>query len=500
MPPTKYYKRPIPASIQGVVVDGKKLGSTLYVPLRNGMTKADAAAQRELLISRARHLVNFRLTQSEAWELATSICDAHVALCKHGTSYYEELKLAIRERGPDAREWLQRIGRQLSFEDTEDVAQWIERIHNQRLRLNLVAELIALDDPGALRGEAVAERSVKTSHLSQVQSTRIAAGKGPLHSELTRQFLGVRERSMGYRRALAQFREVCGDRDVATYTIDDCWTFRNWLSDTKDEKRGQPLAGQTKNNKLSAVSTLFWFAIERRHRNDNPMRDVKYYSKTDNRKKCRRLYTEDELGRLFVDGQRRKQWQYWVPLLGLYAGLRLREALQLRPLDVSNNFGTWHLIVQPGRGQRVKNGHARLVPLHDELIRLGIIDLHHEAMNEGRAWLLPDVPLVKRPGRAFKAADVDWIAVPSTNSATQWFGRYCNQCGVTDPNVDFHALRATFITYGSQQGQDLSFRMEIAGHSRGSGVHQRYIYDGTPLTKLKAEVDSIKYPIRIPRR
>jgi integrase len=95
---------------------------------------------------------------------------------------------------------------------------------------------------------------------------------------------------------------------------------------------------------------------------------------------------------------------------------------------------------------------------------------------------------------------VDWIAVPSTNSATQWFGRYCNHCGVTDPNVDFHALRATFITYGSQQGQDLSFRMEIAGHSKGTGVHQRYIYDGTPLTKLKAEVDSINYPIRIPRR
>ena len=79
-----------------------------------------------------------------------------------GTSYYEELKLAIRERGPDAREWLQRMGRQLSFEDdSQDVAQWIERIHNQRLRLNLVAELIALDDPGALRGEPVAEPSTQ---------------------------------------------------------------------------------------------------------------------------------------------------------------------------------------------------------------------------------------------------------------------------------------------------------------------------------------------------
>lgn len=500
MAPTKYYKRPIPAEIQGVVVDGKRLGSTLYVPLRNGMTVADAAAYRELLISRAHQLMNFRLTEPDAWELATSICDAHDALRKQGMSYYEEFKLAILGRGPDAREWLRRMGRQLSFEDEAKVAQWIERVHSQRLRLNLVAELMALDDPGALRGEPVAEPSTKTTYFSQVQSTRIAAGKRPLHSELTRQFLGVKERSMGYRRALAQFREVCGDKDVAIYTIDDCWTFRNWLSDTKDEKRGQPLAGQTKNNKLSAVSTLFWFAIERRYRNDNPMRDVKYYSKNENRKKCRRLYTEHELARLFVAGKRQKEWQYWAPLLGLYAGLRLREALQLRPLDVSDNFGTWHLIVQPGRGQRVKSGQARLVPLHSELIRLGFIDLYHEAVNEGRDWLLPDVPLVERSGRAFKAADVDWIAVPSTNSATQWFGRYCNHCGVTDPNVDFHALRATFITYGSQQGQDLSFRMEIAGHSKGTGVHQRYIYDGTPLTKLKAEVDSINYPIRIPRR
>ena len=77
----------------------------------------------------------------------------------------------------------------------------------------------------------------------------------------------------------------------------------------------------------------------------------------------------------------------------------------------------------------------------------------------------------------------------------QWFDYWC---GVDDPNVDFHALRATFITYGSQQGRDLSLRMEIAGHSKG--IHQKYIYDGTPLAKLKEEVDSISYPIRIPRR
>jgi hypothetical protein len=177
MPTTKYYKRPIPAEIQGVVVDGKKLGSTLYVPLRNGMTVADAAAHRELLISRARQLVNFRLNEADAWAIATSICDAHDALRKQGMSYWEEFKRAILGRGPDAREWLRRMGRQLSFEDEVKVNEWIERVHSQRLRLNLVAELMALDDPGALRGEPVAELTTKTTHFGQIQSTRIAAGK-----------------------------------------------------------------------------------------------------------------------------------------------------------------------------------------------------------------------------------------------------------------------------------------------------------------------------------
>jgi integrase len=173
--------------------------------------------------------------------------------------------------------------------------------------------------------------------------------------------------------------------------------------------------------------------------------------------------------------------------------------MQLRPFDICNNFGVWHLIIRPGRGQRVKR-QARLVPLHRELIRLGLVDLHKHAMKDGRDWLFANVPLTKKPGKAFSAPDVDWIMVPSTNEGTKWFARYCDECNVSDPNVDFHALRGAFITYGSQQGQDLSLRMEIAGHSKGSGVHQQYIYDGAPLTKLKAEIDAINYPINIPRR
>lgn len=497
---TKYHKHQIPIEVQGVVVEGKKLRNVLYVPLRNGMTAAQASAFSELKISQARQLGNFRLTEEEAWELASSICLAHDAQIKNEQNYSEVLKNAILERSPDISEWLHRLGQRLSLEDESKVARWVERVHSQRQRLKLVAEILALDDPGALRGTPAALPNSMTTHLGQVESARLAAGKSPLFSELAQQFLNLNKHALHFRKALAQFRGICGDRDVATYTVDDCWRFRNWLAETKDEKKGEPLSGQTKNNKLSSVSSFFWFAIERRYRNDNPIRNVRYYPKKENPKKRRRLYTVEELARLFVAGKRHKEWQYWIPLLGLFAGLRIREAVQLRPFDISNSFGTWHLIIQPGRGQRVKGNQARLVPLHDELIRLGLVELYQQADGDGREWLFSDIPLVKKAGRTFNAIDVEWISVPSTNAATQWYGRYCDQCNVPDPNVDFHALRATFITYGSQQGQDLSRRMEIAGHTKGSSVHQQYIYDGTPLAMLKAEVDSISFPICIPRR
>jgi site-specific recombinase XerD len=212
-----------------------------------------------------------------------------------------------------------------------------------------------------------------------VQSARAAAGKTPLHSEITREYFAAKKRSKNYKRALEQFREQCGDLEVHHYDPDHCWKFRNWLGDTLDEKKGQELAGQTKNHKLTAVRSLFDFAIERRHRNDNPMRDVKVYSKKENVKKKRRLYTKEEMTALFVDGQRKAEWQYWAPLLGIYAGVRITEGIQLRPEDVSDQFGVWHIVIRPGRGQFVKGNKARVVPIHKELVRLGFLELAKRA-------------------------------------------------------------------------------------------------------------------------
>ena len=87
------------------------------------------------------------------------------------------------------------------------------------------------------------------------------------------------------------------------------WAFRNWLNEARDEKKGELLAGKTKNNKMSAISSLFGFSIEKRYRNDSPTRDVKLFPKTENVKKRRRLYTKDELTAVFIKGKPELDWQ-----------------------------------------------------------------------------------------------------------------------------------------------------------------------------------------------
>ncbi len=501
VPRTEYHKRRVPVHLQGIVIDGRKLGEVVYVPLRDGMTEAKAVAFTEHLIARARHRVSYRLSDADAWKIATAICE-EFAKCDPSTWCLEDqLTLIVGGRYPNVREWLKRAGRTFSVEDTAKIVQWWERVSAQRARVASVQDLVKADDPEALQGLPVREepRSPQHTPAKLIASVRAAAGRKPLLSEFTREFFEAKRRSFNYRSALRQFITICGDKDVHLYTPDDCWRFRNWLdTEARDEKKGEPLAGQTKVHKLGAARTLFDFAIERRHRNDNPMANVKTFSKTENIKKYRRLYTEGELKALFVDAQPDTEWQRWLPRLALYAGMRLREVIQLRPHDVTDDFGVWHIVIRPGRGQRVKGNKTRPVPIHKELIRLGFVKLAQQAQREQREWLFKDVPLVAARGKDFNVPDVETVMVPSQNAATQWFGRYSSERRVTDPNVDLHALRGAFTTYLSQQGKDLSLRMEIVGHSKGSAVHNRYIYEGSSLKDLKGEINRIKYPITIP--
>jgi integrase len=90
---------------------------------------------------------------------------------------------------------------------------------------------------------------------------------------------------------------------------------------------------------------------------------------------------------LFKDGK------YWVPIVAFYTGMRLSEVVQLATEDVREEQGIWFVdnrlgvISRTGEVKLLKNkGAVRKVPLADDLIKLGFLDVVRRAEKGGRIF------------------------------------------------------------------------------------------------------------------
>lgn len=429
------------------------LGWEIKIPLVDGMTETAAAFEAESRIKRARN-GGPTINDQRASTVATML-----------------LLDRLTSRA-DVFDWDRYMPKGANAADRNLVQEWLSR-HEAAYRAEQDRDRAMLDSV-----DTTGVVPMLWGDAQVLAPTEKRVGPALRYSAVAKEYLAAGDRPLNYRRASEQFIEVCGDLLIDNYTEEHAWKFRNWLDTTKDEKRGEPLAGKTKNNKLSANRSIMKFAIIKRYRKSDPFRDVAWYPKNENQKKRRRLLTKDELQALFVDGEREAGYRYWAPLMCLFSGMRREEAIQLRVSDVSENFGVWHFVIQPGEDQSVKSDEARVVPVHKELVRLGFLDYLKGARRSGREWLFDPRPT----GNAFG----------------QWWGRYMDDCGVSDPNVDLHAVRGAFITYASQLGVPTEFRMNMVGHSR-PGVHNTYIYEGPPLTELRDAINRVIFPIAIPK-
>ena len=122
----------------------------------------------------------------------------------------------------------------------------------------------------------------------------------------------------------------------------------------------------------------------------------------------REPYTDDELKRIFSlpvfvgassttasspGATLIADWHFWIPVICLYSGARLGEIAQLRTGDLKIVRGHWSFhITDEAEGQEVKtSGSRRVVPLHPELLRLGILKYHEHASAAGDGQLFPEL-------------------------------------------------------------------------------------------------------------
>ena len=122
----------------------------------------------------------------------------------------------------------------------------------------------------------------------------------------------------------------------------------------------------------------------------------------DRSKRTRFPFTSGQLGKIFASplfsecmGDERehesgkikiRDWRYWIPLIALYSGARLDEIAQLLVADVRESHRTWIFhITTEGEGEKSTktDGSRRVIPIHSELIRIGLLDYHSEMVALG---------------------------------------------------------------------------------------------------------------------
>lgn len=160
--------------------------------------------------------------------------------------------------------------------------------------------------------------------------------------------------------------------------------------------------------KLQALSTIFRFASDRLEAlDDDPvsasgvLRDLRSaISKgTLHQEEQEKGYTRTELVTILSSPLFRGAWEpqradygralHWLPLLMTYTGARREEVAQLLVSDLEQDeqSGVWCMAIRPGEGKSLKTASSRRrVPLHDDLIALGLLDYKNSLPATGRLF------------------------------------------------------------------------------------------------------------------
>jgi integrase len=160
--------------------------------------------------------------------------------------------------------------------------------------------------------------------------------------------------------------------------------------------------------------------------------------------------------------QMEKPYQFWMPLIGLYTGMRIEEICQLYVSDLKKIDGIWCFDINQNKPDKsVKTSERRIVPLHpflaEELNFVGYV----KSLPDQKDRIFPELKRIKNR---------------YSHHASPWFSDFKQRCGVVAPprKKTFHSFRHTVIDHLLQKDiQDRIISM-LVGHSIQGQTKDRY--------------------------
>lgn len=258
---------------------------------------------------------------------------------------------------------------------------------------------------------------------------------------------------------------------------------------------------QTETNaskKMERISSMFGWALDEKRKWGIDTNPFKGFGQQSTGESKRRPFTVDELQSLlnhrnYSTRQFPNFYSFWLIPLGMFTGARLGELCQLELSDFVEVDGIACIDINDDneaggteevagkRQKRVKTHNAkRLVPIHPELIRIGLLRHVEKQKNLGELKLFPDLNHDRRDG-------------PS-QAASNWFQRYRAKVGITGKQkAVFHSFRHLFITTILDAGIAPHLLAPIVGHE-AELVTGKVYWNKSDASKRKPTVDAFSLP------
>ncbi len=302
--------------------------------------------------------------------------------------------------------------------------------------------------------------------------------------------------NLDYGMVFRAMRDVIGtDKSVSEISRDDCTKIRDLfialprdatkrhpgklLTEIKRQDHEPGLRPKTINSHLSKMASIFTWAVAEQRLTKSPALKLHVAeSEQEQDREKRRSFTIEELKTMFnsplykgckddernfsrVGTKRPRRSRFWVPLIALFSGLRQTEICQLTPQDIDVLDSVRIIRVQRSEpGQKLKTTSAkRYVPIHPELLAIGLVEYADEMKRKGASQLFPEI---KADIRGYKGAIFQ-----------KRFNSFKNSLGICDPSAVFHSFRHTWRDAVRNARIPVEIAQVLGGWS-GEGQDKKY--------------------------
>jgi integrase len=248
------------------------------------------------------------------------------------------------------------------------------------------------------------------------------------------------------------------------------------LTELMSSKKAYPtISITTVNNQIRKTNSFFNWLLKQGMIDNNPMTGMKIKQKS-SLKAARSSFDYSDLTSLFSSAIYAEHtflhdYQFWLPLLALYSGARLEELCQLYLTDIKLDAEIPYFnIADNYPDQHLKNNSSRrAIPIHPELINLGLLTFIKQKKFKGEIKLFGYL----KPQRE-----------KFGHKPSQWFSKYKAKCGIEDSKKVFHSFRHTMVDNLKQiRAQDYEIKT-LLGHQNGSVTHDIYGSIDTPIDSI----------------